>query len=165
MKPTLKVSLIFVALFAVVVLPMMIKGGDGKPIMSPEDWFPNGERLIGWVREWKIGADRLFGSSENNNSGAGGQQGVDDALDPLKDAPTSLSPESGKMYKWQDKNGKWHFSSEKPTHRDSVTMESLPDVKNVMEPPVGGGSDDSMIAPTAGEILEKIQRMTQERKN
>ena len=60
-------------------------------------------------------------------------------------APTTLSASSGKMYKWQDEKGRWHFSYQKPAAMTRVSVEELPEVENVIEAPVNKGDNSSSI--------------------
>jgi hypothetical protein len=57
------------------------------------------------------------------------------------------------MYKWQDEKVSWHFSTEKPPANQSVAVEKLPDIENVMEPPVATDSKGSTISLPGGLSL------------
>ena len=54
------------------------------------------------------------------------------------------------MYKWQDEQGRWHFSNQKPVTTTQVSMEQLPEVENVMEAPVNKGDNSSSIRLPGG---------------
>lgn len=169
MKLYIKILLVLVVLFAV-VLPLLIKGADDKPIMSGGDWFPNGDRLIGLVRELGQRVGHLMGDEESAAVGSGGTDDPSAGTQPvtLSDAPTSFKPESGKMYKWQDEQGRWHFSSDKPSDQSTASIEALPDVKNVMDTPVDEEAEESMMGLPGlldGKILDSVQRMTEDRQN
>lgn len=174
MKFYLKCLAIFLLVFAV-ILPLFIKGGDGRAVMSLQDWIPGGDRLVRWVKETFTDVrSQLTEGGENGpgNGESGGGGAADNGISSLENAPRSLSPDSGKMYKWQDENGRWHFSSEKPAQYDRVTLENLPDVKNVMEAPVDPDSDDSIMGFPGlggaeklldGEVLDRIRQRAEER--
>lgn len=169
MKLYIKILGVMLLLFAV-VLPLLIKGADNKPIMSGEDWFPNGDRLIGLARELSLRIGHLMGGEESGPAITPGSPGAAPAeiqSSALREAPDSFRPESGKMYKWQDEQGRWHFSSDKPRQLSAATtIEDLPDVKNVMDTPVDEDADDSIMGLPGildGKILDSVQRMTEER--
>jgi hypothetical protein len=121
-------------------LPMLIKGPDGRPMMTVNDWLPDMSTLA--ATEGKavaamnslqsmVAPDQLADSTPAQQQ-ASGQL----AVDVTKADAGSRAVSAGKMYKWQDGNGRWHFSSERPVDGQSVSVENLPDVKNVMEAPV-----------------------------
>lgn len=85
------------------IAPLFIKGPDGKPIMSLDDW-----------------KFELPGS-------------VDDLL-PAGDAVDVIS-ESGPetVFKWQDEEGQWHFSSTPPTDVAVAEEMTLDGDINLME--------------------------------
>lgn len=130
-------------------LPMLIKGPDGRPIMTVNDWVPELDKLVidthavsDTVESLQsaakgIGSDRITASAVSADQSA--QQGLTEA------DPNRLSRGSGKMYKWQDDSGQWHFSSEKPKTSQQASIEDLPDVENVMEPPVTEDNKSSTI--------------------
>lgn len=162
MKPFAKILAVLVVVFAI-VLPMVLKGADGKPIMSPGDWFPNGDRVVGWVREHWPWAEH----SATDSPVPGDPKAATAPAVTLDREPRLLAPDSGRMYKWQDESGRWHFSSEKPQNLEGVALEKLPDVENVMDAPVDADASDSMMElpglGDAGDILKKVQRMASER--
>lgn len=133
MKSFMRLLLILLVLGA--LLPLFIRGPDGRPIMSFADWVPN----------WGASTPSATLSSD-------------------ADAPARLSSDSGKMYKWQDAQGRWHFSEEKPLDQSTAAVESLPDVQNVMDAPVAGRSNSSTIAlpeglsEAASELMQAMQR-------
>jgi len=58
----------------------------------------------------------------------------------------SIKPNSGDgVYKWQDKQGRWHFSSEQPANGAPAELEHLPELENVIPPPSGQGAGSSKI--------------------
>ena len=155
MKLYIKLLLAAVVLLAVVV-PLFLTGPGGKPVMNVADWFPDADGVIGMVRQGADAGKALVSDSVDSLPGK-----EDDSAEEVARAPARLASESGKMYKWQDAQGRWHFSSEKPTETTAVSLESLPDVENVMDAPVDKDDKGSMMNP--GEILEKLQRMAAER--
>lgn len=155
MKAYLKWLVIFVVI-AIVLVPMVLKGPNGESVMTLADWLPGG-----------AGLDKLAQQAEDLKRGA--MQGDSPAAaantsERLQDSPTRFSSSSGKMYKWQDDKGRWHFSNEKPMGVESVTVDSLPDIKNVMEPTVTAGGKSSTIGVpglgNAGDLLDKLQQIT-----
>ena len=122
------VLLVFVTIL--LVLPMLIKGPNGRPIMTVSDWIPD------------------FGIQASNgglkvSSGAGGIQIAS------KDKPGSLLP-AGKMYKWKDEKGRWHYSNEKPVTQMEVIVDDMPQAENVIEAPVANGANSSTIRLPGG---------------
>ena len=143
MSSFVKVILVLVLLLGV-VLPMMIKGPDGKPIMSVDDWIPD------------VDTEQVTGAVDQLQALSSGQVAPDQAgtlPDPspnnapmVKDSdPAMLGSSSGKMYKWQDENGRWHFSSQKPAASEHAQVEDLPDMENVMDAPVNEEENSSMM--------------------
>lgn len=176
MKAYFKWMLIFVVIFAVAI-PMLLKGPDGRPIMSIGDWLPAAADLGQLANRVKSGV-----GGEQSGQQVGGEQpntghrpsAAENNLQTLSrqqlaDSPAQLSSTSGKMYKWQDKNGRWHFSSQKPLNQQKVQVQDLPDVENVIDAPVTGGDNSSTIGlpdfGDAGDLLKKVQRMAESRNN
>lgn len=172
MKFYMKCMAGFLVLF-VLVVPMFLKGADGKPVMSISDWLPGSDRLVGWAREIRQDVLRTVSGEEQI---AEEEVSVQTPAQPtgtdIRTAPKSFAPESGKMYKWRDEQGRWHFSSDKPADLRAVSIEQLPEMKNVMDTPVEAESDESMMKlpglggggkSLGGDILDGIQRMTEER--
>ena len=173
MKFYTKLLLGIVVLFGAIV-PLFLKGPDGQPLMRVSDWLPGGDRLLGKVREVgdkvrEVGASlpdaatTITGKATPSDDGAAPGQTAEKA----GSAPGSLAADSGKMYKWQDEEGHWHFSTQKPGGVGNASVEALPEVKNVMDAPVEKASDDSMMGlpglGNAGDMLEKVKRMAAER--
>jgi hypothetical protein len=96
------------------------------------------------------------------------KQTEDSASKAVADSPVNLSSSSGKMYKWQDENGRWHFSTQKPANQQQISIEALPEVENLMQPPVNEEENSSTIGlpgiGDAGELLKKMQRMSADKK-
>lgn len=157
MKAYLKWLAVFVVI-AVVLVPMLLKGPNGESVMRLSDWLPEGVDLDKFIRQPEPAAVPAGtpATAAADNSMLSGEQ--------LQDSPTRFSSGSGKMYKWQDDKGSWHFSSQKPVGEESVMVDSLPDIKNVMQPTVTAGSKSSTIGlpgiGDAGELLDKLQQIT-----
>ena len=166
MKPYIKWTLIFVVVFAVVV-PMLLKGPDGRPIMSLNDWMPasdNFDQMVDQARS-HVGLDDNMQPAQGDALPATTSDEQVLSSQQLDKSPTVLSSSSGKMYKWQDENGKWHFSSQKPMLTTGVSVEDLPDVENVIDTPVTRGGNSSTIGVPglgdAGDLLKKVQRIAE----
>ncbi len=124
-------KMIIILILLTVVLPMIIPGPDGKPIMSLNDWLPNtgsmnstSAKLTSKVKEW------LFSAKETVERSAGVSVGI----------------ERPKLYKWRDENGAWHFSDKSDVQAKNQIVEALPKIQNSMEPPPDidfGDSDTS----------------------
>lgn len=144
-------------------MPMILKGPDGKPIMTFSDWLPSAD---------------IFKQPFEQVEAV-----VNKAADTLpleideENPPPVLSAGSGKMYKWQDDKGRWHFSSEKPVDNSKAAIEDLPNLSNVMEPAVVSNNNSSTIeAPSrrpalpagplsismdqAGELLKQVEQIS-----
>lgn len=162
----------FVLIF-IVGLPMLMTDSKGRPIMSIDDWLPGGDSVEQALDQLKDsthrageGVSQLLDSptiSEDDKAASGNAL----SEQQLEKSPRQLSSSSGKMYKWQDEQGRWHFSSQKPLAAKSVSVEALPDVENVMEAPVTKGHKSSTIGfpdlGGAGDLLDKVQRMADDR--
>jgi Domain of unknown function (DUF4124) len=179
MKTYIKILLLVVVVFAL-ALPMLMTGADGRPVMGLSDWLPDSagwKRITGRVSSllgqggdhFDQSVEQLSQQQKSGSSGSVKSNAVEDArrVADYANSPTVLSSSSGKMYKWQDERGKWHFSSEKPTEATQVSLEHLPEVENVMEAPVNTGDNSSTIGfpsfDNAGDLLKKVQRMTEDR--
>ncbi|MEE8058843.1 MAG: DUF4124 domain-containing protein [Pseudomonadales bacterium] len=164
--------LLFLFLLFAVGLPLVIKGPNGRPIISFGDWMPNSAAL-----DQVLGQLRLVSDKAGKGVERVAEQTVDSlselvetpsvsttvkqslSSEELAKSPIVFSSSSGKMYKWQDTNGRWHFSSEKPMAVDKVSVEALPDVENVMDTPITEGENSSNIGfpglGDAGDLLKK----------
>lgn len=126
-------------------LPMVLKGPDGHPIMSVADWMPE----VGFFRR---------------------------SLQQLQSSATDLTPEpalsptfagdlsttvlrAGELYQWQDRAGGWHFSDQKPQIESQLTVEALPQVKNLISAPVVRPATSSKLSSTGtvSDITRSIQ--------
>ncbi len=90
------IKLLIGVLIIACIAPLFIKGPDGEPIMSLDDW----------KIELPESLDDLFGSRQS-------------ASTPEVPAPS----EPTTVYKWQDEKGQWHFSSMPPEVETAETME------------------------------------------
>lgn len=161
--------LLLVMVVFVVAIPLVLKGPDGTPVMNVSDWMPNTDRVIGLARQaaqkGQDFAQGSVGAQAGPESLASGKESATRA--DIDAAPSQLAANSGKMYKWQDEYGHWHFSSQKPADSQTASLEDLPDVENVMEAPVDKDSKGSMMGipglGDAGDVLEKFQRMAAKR--
>ena len=154
-------------LLLAVVVPMLIKGPNGRPLMSVDDWLPDRDTIRNnWTR-----LTALFQSSPGD--GSLGREKAPQATEPSSglvinstEHPEYMpSAPSGKLYRWRDDSGHWHFSTSPPPLGQTVSVEELPDVKNVMEAPVAEDGDGSnmfglhgMSVDSAGKLLEQIQQ-------
>lgn len=141
MKPYTKLVLI---VFVIVMfgLPMIMKGPDGRPIMTMDDWLPSGvsvDSVVSTLDSVKDSAMQVV--SEQSQSGG-------DSVDDVEAVPVQAG--SGTMYKWQDEKGQWHFSSEKPLAASQVSVEALPEVNNLMQAPVVKERPSSNIGAASG---------------
>ena len=122
-------SLLFVLVLLALVAPLFIKGPDGRPMMTLDDWLPDTGGLFEGGVELPSGGEMLKADTPGASIG------------------------QGKMYKWQDEQGRWHFSSEKPEGGVAVSVEELPDIENVMEAPVKESDNNSSISLPGGFSL------------
>ncbi|WP_145999168.1 DUF4124 domain-containing protein [Oceanicoccus sp. KOV_DT_Chl] len=150
MKPFAKLMIAALILLGI-GLPMVMTGPNGKPIMTINDWIPDISGLKpknfnveGRVEHLKSLTNLTDGSEPT------AQNPVKTAVD---NSPGQLSASSGKMYKWQDENGRWHFSSEKPTAAVEVSVEQLPEMENFMQAPVKEEENNSSISLPGGFSL------------
>jgi hypothetical protein len=99
------------------VVPMLVTGPDGQPIMKPADWLPDFKRSSGSI----------------------------DGVPTVGRSPAT----SGKLYKWQDENDRWHFSAEPPAElssgKGSIEASTMPELENVIPAPSGEGAGGSNI--------------------
>jgi hypothetical protein len=110
-------------LFIVVGMPMLLPGPDGKPLMKPSDWIPTGKSLSTIPSQFS----RFFGNIKDVvEQGRDGLEGF---------AGDSISSESGKLFKWKDQQGQWHFTDTPGVDAVSQFEIDLPEVANVVEPP------------------------------
>ena len=122
-------------------LPFLVKGPDGRPMMTLDDWVPD----ISIDTQMTSDASQSLKSVLSHAGvGAEGDLGFGDPdqheLDSGSGSDSGSAPVIGqKMYKWQDETGRWHFSNERPDNVDVVSVEEMPEVDNVMEAPAKKG--------------------------
>lgn len=154
--------LLLIVIILAVVMPMFLKGPDGRPIMSWQDWLPDGESAHQALEKARVFKQSLATSSR---AGASSDQQAEPVTPNIQSGPISpLSTLPGnQIYKWQDHSGRWHFSNQKPQNIDIVIVEALPEVKNVMSAPVTArknsstiGMPDGLSLENAGELLKKL---------
>lgn len=109
-------KMMLLSLLGLLVLPMFMVGPGGKPLMALNDWLPGDISLSGagknLVNVWNKATGQLQQTT-----------GVD------------LSVQTPQLYKWQDAQGRWQFSSEPPpANADEVFVQDMPQISNVMQP-------------------------------
>lgn len=105
------IKIVIAALIIACIAPFFIKGPSGETIMTLDDW----------ATELPTSMDEIISKAKS----AANSELI--ALTPVEspaDSPT-------KVYKWQDENGQWHFSSTAPDLNIAEEME-IGDV-NLME--------------------------------
>lgn len=91
------------------VVPMIMPGADGKPVMSYQDWLPDENSIDSLQRKAKQGAQALSSALESGTEAVGAQSpALLGTLDTLKGSTLS----SHKVYKWKDEFGQWHFTDD-----------------------------------------------------
>ena len=121
-------------LLIVFVLPMLVPGPNGKPVMSPNDWLPNKTTLN------KV--SYFFSDSKNKILRMVDQITVNKNLDDEAGSDAAGQPNqqqwfgsSNKLYKWQDAAGQWHFSDDpKQAGGRDVSQQLMPVLINQMPP-------------------------------
>ena len=113
------IKLMLVLLIVAMFLPMWLRGPDGKPMMSLDDW-------VSIPSDLGETPSRLL---EQISSAA------DSALDkaPVPEPDTAPAKAASGFYRWQDDQGVWHFSDKPPEGRQDVQSEALPELSNAME--------------------------------
>ena len=102
----LSIKLIFILIGLGVIAPLFIRGPDGEPIMSLDDWVPH--TLIRW-------SDSIVGGLDGWVSGIfSGPALVDDSSQAVIGA-------GAEIYTWRDKQGVLHFS-DTPVEGAEVTL-------------------------------------------
>ena len=140
-------------IFIVFVFPMIMKGPDGKPIMSPGDWLPDKNTLTKLQSQV---AKMINKTSEL----ATGEKLI---VQPKKE-----------LFKWQDEKGNWHFTDNIHLVPDyakaQFETEQMPQVVNTMAAPVikkdsgGATQGPSMLLPSGQVDLKKIPEIVDEAK-
>jgi hypothetical protein len=163
--------LLFIVVLAAVVLPTMIKGPSGKPIMNFSDWLPSDTDLAGAVTKVKTMGESISRRARQTIDSVTGE-GVDNSPATAGQVDDVAPLGSNQMYKWKDKHGIWQFSNQKPVDGSTVQVVSLPNVKNVMNAPVAQrknnssiGLPDGLSLDNAGELLKKMGLSTEQQES
>jgi len=141
-------------------LPMLLKGPDGRPIMTASDWLPEPGFLRRSSRQLQSAAASLMpDSNEPSGSGSGVPSSQLSSTEFSNAELSNTELGAGKMYKWQDEDGGWHFSNQKPLIESQLTVEALPEVKNLISAPVVKPASSSKLSPNSA--MSKITRAIQ----
>ncbi|AWF80407.1 hypothetical protein BTJ40_06055 [Microbulbifer sp. A4B17] len=97
-----------------VVLPMVLPGPDGKPIMSPSDWLPQ-KPDISAIRETGERAVQSMRKTTQESVSKIEELATSSGLIPQEDSARQTS----EVFTWKDKDGNWHFSDNVPEGLDS----------------------------------------------
>ena len=109
-------KLLFLLLISCVALPMFIKGPDGQPIMTLDDWIPH--NAIAWVKQAMGGASDMIDNAAEM---------VGDS--PLGNGPAGTTGAGAEIYTWRDENGVLHYSDtpHAATGADEIVPIVVPD--------------------------------------
>jgi hypothetical protein len=110
------IKLLLPLFMLVFVVPMIMPGPNGKPVMSARDWLPN-SASIEHVRANLLSWWRRISTSVEQNTG----------LD--------VAPEPEQLFKWKDANGTWHFTNRADQASKDAHKQALPTATNTMAPP------------------------------
>jgi hypothetical protein len=156
MRLKLFTRLILVLALLALVLPMVVPGPNGAPVMRPSDWLdPSGWRLPN-MDSLKIPRLGLPGMELPPMDMSGMERSADQAevLVPAGEPlPDHSSEDVGQYYRWQDQQGVWHFSDQAPAHSGELAPQALPEISNRLQPlssDDGSGTEapmNSKIAP------------------
>ncbi len=135
MKIRLTIMLITLIVMTV-VMPMIIPGQDGKPMMTIDDWIPDVTGMKNTV------VDKFKEVLYTANEAVEGNTGV------------SVGIERPKLYKWQDENGTWHFSDRADSALTNQTSQMIPKIKNTMGAPPKIDFGDSDNAGSGRSVRE-----------
>ena len=135
-----------------IVAPLILKGPDGKPIMSVGDWLPSMDKLNVDVDKITDAVDQLQSIAESMSRKGDSKPLLEQGstMSNMVAGSAQLSSSSGKMYQWQDEQGRWHFSNQKPVEGVQARIVDLPEIENVMEAPVIEGENSSKIQLPGG---------------
>jgi hypothetical protein len=144
MRLKLFTRLILVLVLLALVLPMVVPGPNGAPVMRPSDWLDPGS----W-RLPNMDGVRIPRMELPHRAAAPGQiEALVPAGEPL---PGMGPPDAGQYYRWQDEQGVWHFSDEAPAHSGEIAPQALPAISNRMQP-VGNADGSGTEAPMDSKI-------------
>ena len=109
-------KLMFLALMAMLAVPMFIKGPNGEPLMSMDDWVPDTDGI-------KRKIDSFFADVSDTASNMGGG---------FSESSGSGGKNGGQsFYKWQDANGQWQYSDKPNPAGQSESVYVNPDANMV----------------------------------
>lgn len=157
------IKLLLPLVVLVFVVPMIMPGPNGKPVMTVNDWLP-GFASIERTRATLLSWWRRFTTGVEQNTGF------------------DVAPEPEQLFKWQDANGTWHFTNRANQAAAGAQKQALPTATNTMAPPpVVERGHDSESSPTPSMSLplpatipvdkipqliddaKKLQKLSQER--
>lgn len=110
------IKLLLPLLVMAFVVPMIMPGPNGHPVMTWQDWLPSTASVQHWHATLTSMWNRIAGSVEQTT-------GLD-----VAPAPTQL-------YKWKDANGNWHFTDRADMVDSNAARAPLPTAVNTMAPP------------------------------
>ena len=121
--------------------------------MTMDDWLPDKHFFDKSVSQIKSLTKEIV-ETVTADDGGNKQEGL-----ATEDSPAVLTSSSGKMYKWQGQDGSWHFSNQKPQIESQLTVEALPEVKNLISAPVVKPATSSKMSSTStiSDITRAIQ--------
>jgi hypothetical protein len=134
-------KLLIGALIIACIAPLFIKGPEGEPIMILEDWKPS---LSPWLKE-------ALGFVSHK-----------------ADATAGVVRKPDIVYRWQDEEGQWHFSSAPPADTAAEVMTLTGDINTIDSTPVAGtedvnaevtGSEMDMALPGMSVSVEQVREM------
>jgi hypothetical protein len=144
-------KLIALALIAALAAPMLIKGPDGKPIMSWKDWLPDTQAI---------------------------KKSVEKSIPELPVSNSTPQP-TQKVYRWKDEHGVWHYSNQqqdahKPEAQEIQLQstnqfsmeEATPDIISEDELNRSSSTNTPTIQPPTGNIsIEDVSKVIENAKN
>ena len=101
------IKLLIGLLIIACILPLFIKGPDGKPIMTLDDWKLEVPTSLSGL--------------------------ADDAMQELGPEVGQEVKEPATVYKWQDEKGQWHFSNQPPDVPEGAEEMELTGDINIMD--------------------------------
>ena len=140
-------------IFIAFVFPMIMKGPDGKPIMSVSDWLPDKNTLASMQSQ----VTKVVNKTAEITTGE-----------------TLISTPQKQFYKWRDEKGNWQFTDNihlVPEYaKAQFQTEAMPKVTNTMAAPElketqGGGVEMPSVLLPSGEVdLKKLPEIVGEAK-
>ncbi|MEM1145456.1 MAG: DUF4124 domain-containing protein [Pseudomonadota bacterium] len=91
-------KLLIAILLVACVAPMIIKGPDGEPIMTLDDWKPDVPATVDELKQQVMATGKEV-------------------------MPEKAASVYGTVYRWQDENGAWHFSDQAPPDSNAELIE------------------------------------------